>query len=801
MPESSEFQPDSPVTRRVRTDYGAAHAALAAESGEGVLNLREVFDSLRRNRWWIVLAAAVSLGATSYLLSRQAVVYQAAAFLRLRGPSVATSDLVDQPTQKTSIVPMDPITSELMVLQGRGVVGEVVDHEGLRLVSASDNAPPAVVSDVAVTLPPEVMDSIRLTFGAGGVTAVMGGQKRTAAYGSPIGFDHVRFTVRANPGVASASWVVLPRMMAINRVTENLQARPRQGTDGIDVAYRSVHPAVATRVVNEIVQVYQEVNARSAQQTSTRRRVFLHQQLGETDSLLTEAQLELSHFRSTEQAYSTRDKFTGEQSQIMQLDAQRESLESDRRLYQSLLSGLVTPSSEGVSSRIGALVAAPGISANPVIGQLAGQLSQYERARDSMIVWGRTPEHPDVRQLSVAMKAAQARLVEAVRAQIRSLDLQLASLNAQRDSNVASLQHLSTTEATELQLTQRVETLRSIGDELRQEYEKARIAEAVEAGQVEIVNLAQGAFPTDTNRTQKLALGLMFGLLLGVGGALLRETLNTSIRRRDEVQRVLHVPGLAVIPPVGSQAQVRVRAPKLLGPGKKPARQPATSVARLEHVAPSGEAQEAYRMLRNNILFSQGEQQLRSLVVTSTAPGEGKTMTAINLAVALAEQGQHILLVSCDFRRPRLESQLGIPREPGLTDVLLQEVRMTDAILLPGIENLSVLPCGSLSDVPVELLGGRRMESALAWFQREYDMVIIDSPPLLAASEAGALAAKADGVLLVVRAGQTQREAAQLAMQQLGIVGANVIGAVLNDPDAEVPQYGGYYKYDYTSVG
>jgi Mrp family chromosome partitioning ATPase len=93
------------------------------------------------------------------------------------------------------------------------------------------------------------------------------------------------------------------------------------------------------------------------------------------------------------------------------------------------------------------------------------------------------------------------------------------------------------------------------------------------------------------------------------------------------------------------------------------------------------------------------------------------------------------------------------------------------------------------------------MESALAWFQREYDMVIIDSPPLLVASEAGALAAKADGVLLVIRAGQTQREAAQLALQQLGIVGANVIGAVLNDPDAEVPQYGGYYKYDYTSVG
>jgi tyrosine-protein kinase Etk/Wzc len=758
----------------------------------GVLNLRELLGSLSRNRWWILLAMVLSAGATGFLLSRQAVRYQANAFIRLRSPEVASA-LAAVPAKSNDGPKMDPVTSELMVLLGRGVAGEVVDREGLRLVSAVDQTYPSAADSVRITLPAEVMDSVQLTFAADGVTARMQGQVRQARYGMPVEFDQLHFIVTRNPGVESATWRVLPRALAGDLVLAGLQARPRQGTDGIDVSFTAPRPEVATRVVDATVQVYQQVNARTAQQESTRRRIFLHQQLQETDSLFVVTQMALSQFRSTEQAYSTRDKFVGEQSEIMQLDGQRKSLDSDRQLYQSLLRGLSEASGTDVSSRIGALVAAPGISANPVIGQLAQQLGQYERARDSMLVWGRKPEHPEVRQLAVAMGAARSRLEEAVRAQISSIELQRANLDRRRGRSVAELQHLSTTEATELQLVQRVETLRSIGDQLRQEYERARIAEAVEAGQVEIVNLAPGAMPVTGGRAQKLALGLMFGLLVGVGGALFRESSNTSIRRRDDVQRLLRVPGLGVIPRVAPAPRPRARLGRFRNAKPK---QASTALASLPQViSPTTGAQEAYRMLRNNILYSRMQKVPRSLVITSTAPGEGKTTTAINLAAALAEQGQRILLVSCDLRRPRLEAQLGVAREPGLTDVLMQRARPADTVLPSGIENLSVLPCGSLDGASVELLGGPRMGLALAWFQQEYDMVILDSPPLLMASETSALAARADAVLLVVRAGQTEHEAAQLAIHQLEMVGARVIGAVLNDPDEAMSRFDRYYGY------
>jgi capsular exopolysaccharide synthesis family protein len=194
-------------------------------------------------------------------------------------------------------------------------------------------------------------------------------------------------------------------------------------------------------------------------------------------------------------------------------------------------------------------------------------------------------------------------------------------------------------------------------------------------------------------------------------------------------------------------------------------------------------------------------------VVTSAAPGEGKTLTAANLAVTLAYDGLKVLLVDCDIRRPRVHGLFRLPRSPGLME-LLTTPREPDGesgarsamIRETSVAGLSVLTCGALPSNAANLLSSTRMRILLQELRTQYDIIVLDTPPVLATADAGIVASLTDGVLLVVRAGTTHRNAAQRAYQQLSNVGARVLGTVLNDPGGEVAKEGDYYyPYDYAA--
>jgi capsular exopolysaccharide synthesis family protein len=289
---------------------------------------------------------------------------------------------------------------------------------------------------------------------------------------------------------------------------------------------------------------------------------------------------------------------------------------------------------------------------------------------------------------------------------------------------------------------------------------------------------------------------MVIGLLLGFGAAVVVDGMNTSIRRRDDLERILQVPGLAVIPQFASgNGKARLKLPGRSTNGKRSQR--AEGLVTVNDARSSGA--EAYRTLRTNLIFSQAVQTLRTLVVTSAAPSEGKTTTAANLAVSFAQQGMRVLIVDCDLRRSRLHRMFSVPREPGITELVLGQVEQESVTRETSVTGLYVLPSGQLPPNPAELLGGERMRKTLASLTEAFDLVVLDTPPLLAASDAAILATVADGVVLVVRAGVTEAEAGQQAMAQLASVGARVVGAVLNDPDSKLQTYGGYYKYEYAS--
>jgi capsular exopolysaccharide synthesis family protein len=188
---------------------------------------------------------------------------------------------------------------------------------------------------------------------------------------------------------------------------------------------------------------------------------------------------------------------------------------------------------------------------------------------------------------------------------------------------------------------------------------------------------------------------------------------------------------------------------------------------------------------------------LRTIVITSPSPQDGKTTTAANLAVTFAQQGLRVLLADCDLRRGRLHNVFRVPREPGMTQLLAGQNTLAEVMRPSPVERLSFVPAGTFPPNPSELLGSARTHAILEEVSGQFDIVILDTPPVHVAGDAMILGTIADGVILVLRAGNTERGAAQHAMQRLTNVGARVVGAVLNDPDRKVPQYGGYYYYDY----
>jgi non-specific protein-tyrosine kinase len=206
---------------------------------------------------------------------------------------------------------------------------------------------------------------------------------------------------------------------------------------------------------------------------------------------------------------------------------------------------------------------------------------------------------------------------------------------------------------------------------------------------------------------------------------------------------------------------------------------------------PRAPASEAYRTLRTNIQFSSLDKPLRTLLVTSTAPDEGKSTTLANLAITMAQAEQRVIVVDCDLRRPSLHTLFELPNEGGLTRMILAQEHAPIPLQDTGVPGLSLLASGPLPPRPADILGSRRMEAAIARLRAEADIVLFDTPPVVVVTDAAVLATRMDGVLLVFQAGKTSRERGRQARQILEKVKANIVGVVLNN--AQVEQGYGYY--------
>jgi capsular exopolysaccharide synthesis family protein len=785
--------PGLPVVRSA--DNGRPPGLSPREDSESI-NLQEVVRVLRRHVLLVSAFALVFAGGAAYMALRTPPTFESTATVRLADQRQSLTAGLDNPaTSPIGGVRRDPLLSQIEVMRSRTLMGQVVDREGLRLRAVSPLSA-GIIRDAQVH-PDAPADTISLRFGAAQVEARGGGRQASAAYGAPLVLGPVTFTVERRPAEAEGKLAVAPRAAMIDALLGRVRARPRQDTDLFDLVYAAGDPLTAQRVLNAIVDEFQKLNALQAQLRSRRRREFIEQQLQQSDQALAGAQLALSEFRSARQVYSSREQIAQEQAGLRDLEVRREELEADRQTSRMLLAAAERGGADTRALR--SLVSAPAIADNPVIQQLYQQLMVYEAARDTLTTgpFRNADESPSVQRVNLLIGGTQTRIADAVRSQIQSLDARIAALDGIRDRRESRMTGLPELEAEEERLTQQVLTLQETANGLRSELQKARIAEAVEIGQVEVVDRASvPAAPVPQHRGLRILLGLLVGLGVGGAAAVIRENMNTAVSSREQLEEMLGVSALAVVPQIHGQAKGR----SLRRNGGRPtelARLPGTVDSSVVAASNSHSAgAEAYRTLRTNLLFSQAV-RLRSMVITSAGPADGKTTTSSNVAATFAQQGMRVVLVDCDLRRPRIHEVFGIDKEPGLSQLILGYNSVEEVLRPSGVENLSVLASGTPPPNPSELLGSQRMLQVLEELRGRFDLVVLDTPPVLLAPEASVLAAGADGVVLVVRAAVTQRAAAQDAAQQLRTVGANLVGAVLNDPDAKLSGYSSYYAYRY----
>jgi capsular exopolysaccharide synthesis family protein len=797
-----------------------------ALQGDGITP-SHLLRAVRENFALFLVVAGLTLAFTALLVVRNPAQYGARSVIRIAGERRTLTSGVEnapQPQDRQA----DPVMSAVQVLSSRTLVGAVVDSLGLRLQPVTPYTPgapfigrrfPANTFRRVTVAAGAPVDTLLFQFSEHGVFVRSRGGEADAGYGERLRLGPIGVTVPEVPPVGYTIAVVQSRDVAIDNALARLKVVPRPGTDVIDVKYVDSDPLRAQQFANHLARLFQLANGHSAQEQSGRRREFLAEQLRVTDSMLVEAEGELSAFRGTQQMGSSKDDLSAEQAGAAARGARRGELVADRRVLAALLQRAKRTGPDAPDAAFQALAFSPEVASDSTLSQLQRRLIDYRGRLDSLTTgpWRSRATNPDVVQLATLLETTQNQLASAVRARIAALDSRIAVLSDQQESGARSIQGLPAQQAVEATLDRRVEVLRTTTDALRQAYQNARISEALSAADIEILDLAPLPYrPAGVPRAGALILGLLFGMLFGGAAAVLADVTNSAVRRPKELHDMNGTTELGIIPRIQSLTHDGVAMPRLLagngynGKGTNGNGNGFSPEVLLSPLGALSNEAEAFRMLRITLAFSWGEGPC-TLVVTSAAPREGKTLIATNLAVTFARGGARVLLVDCDIHRPRLHRVFRASRSPGLMDLLRSGSADSPlpaavnhrlaAIRRTGIDRLSLLPCGADAHQTPELLEPATLRGLLKQLRVDFDVILLDTPPVLVSADAATLAASADGVIMVVRAGQTDRRAAELARQRVVSAGGRVLGAVLNDPDGVLARLGEpSYAYDYPAT-
>jgi capsular exopolysaccharide synthesis family protein len=346
-------------------------------------------------------------------------------------------------------------------------------------------------------------------------------------------------------------------------------------------------------------------------------------------------------------------------------------------------------------------------------------------------------------------------------------------------------------------LKREAEANKTLYDGLMTKFKETAISQSLRSSNIRVVDPAMiPSTPARPAKARNVALAFLVGLVGGIGLALLREYLDNTVKTPDDVETLARLPSLAVVPQFAGSNGTAKKQGLLQGFAASNGHE-----KRIELVAqylPKSQMSEAFRALRTSILLSQADHPPQVILVTSALPREGKTTAAANLAVTLAQLGDRTVLVDADLRKPGVGRllNLGSGKFAGLSSYLAG-VSSLDLVTVPhpAIPNLAAIPTGPLPPNPADLLSSHKLADAIAELRTKYKFIVIDSPPVMAATDAVIISVQTDGVLIVVRSGENPKEAFTRTRDLLNSVKCRILGVVLNAVDSNAPDY--YYSYRY----
>ncbi|HEV3469100.1 MAG TPA: polysaccharide biosynthesis tyrosine autokinase [Pyrinomonadaceae bacterium] len=760
----------------------AAHLVGAEARGRDAERLRELLGALRR-RWWVVAAVtALCTGAVALFMARQPDLYQAEAQVQVDLETVNTAFAAAKSGALTVNPVNDPayFNTQLQILTRPTLLRRVV--KTLDLEHDRDFA-------LAASQPQTTSWWRRLAGGGAPAEDPAGATGRGLREGEFIGSA----LEGTSPDELAEAARLAPYVEALRlglRVEPVKETRlPVKETRLINISYSHTNPLVAARVVNAVADTFVRQNLERKSEAGAETGELLQQRTDELRSTVRKQEQQLLEYARNNQILSLDASQNTVVERLVGLNRQLLEAENERKMAEAAYRAALEPGAAAALSE----------GTNKEAGTIETQLAAL-RQRRAQLLTEATEEWPEVKEVDSQINVLENQLAE-LRA--RATSTVVANLSTRYRQSLAREQSLRS--AFEQQrgetltqneaainykiLQQEIETNKGLLDGMLQ---RGKEHEALLAGMRNNVRVNDWATaprdPVGPRRLLNTAVAFSLSLGFGVGLAVLLGYADNKLRSTEDVRRALPVPAVAAVPSVGGRARRLTHAPRVGGYARHG--------LLLDEEAPAPLA-EAFRQLRTAMLLSGGKKNLKSLLVTSSMPGEGKTTMAVNTAVSLARTGAFVLLIDADLRNPRLHSIFKLKNETGLSTLLSEEADETEALraVTPdAVSGVDVLPSGPMIPESAELLSGEPMSRLVKVYRAVYDYVVIDTPPLAFFSDGVQLSTLVDGVVLVVDSGASSRDSAQQSYQALRDVGANVCGVVLNHAEGNGFEYERYYR-------
>lgn len=775
-------RPDEPGSYR-GSGYG-----YGADGGETEVNLLDYWRAVRKRLWMVIGVTALISTLASIYVARKPDVYAASSRVQV--------DLENNPMYAGKTTPYiyspvnDPayFNTQLQILTSPGLLRRVVKtldlehNQGfLRPQSAQ---------------PHSTWKTIMRMWGVGATD-----RKDESTQPKELPLTATMAPATSSEDLAEAKRLA-PYVAALQGGLKVEPVRESRGglykeTRLIDIGYQHGDPATAAKITNAVADTFVRANLEKKNETNTSTSEFLSRRVAELQARIRTDEEKLVSYAKNNQILSLDASQNTVVERLAGLNKQLLEAENDRKMAEAEYNAAKAPGAAG------ALAEANGKD----IAETESKLAELKQKRAQLAV-DATDEAPEIREIDQQIAELQKHLTETrsrnTNTLLTNLETRYRQTLAREEALRKSFNQQKSETVTQNEaainyriLQQEIETNKGLLDSLLQRSKENDVVLAGRPNNISIVDYAiTPDYPVGPARMRSVMLAFVLALGLGIGLALFLEYLDDSIHSTDDVEKFLRLPALAVIPAMGGSSRRRLLA-------SATALQKRNGVnggnpELLLKVDGRSPLAESYRQLRTSVLLSTAGRAPKTLLITSSLPGEGKTTTAVNTAISLAQTGASVLIIDADMRRPRLRSIFNLPEREGLSSILSSEMKpqdMLDAIVKDTTTGLHVLTSGPIPPNPAELLGSEQMRKLLEVLSIPFTHIVIDSPPVSSFTDGVLIASMVDGVLLVVHGGKSSRGVVRRSRQLLLDVGAKLFGVVLNNVSLRSHDYSYYQRY------